>query len=275
MSTEDFLQLILYLQVHYRIVSLSQAVELLRSGEIHVPTVALTFDDGYADNFLCLRAVANETGIPATLFITTHQVETQKEFRHDLIKGMTGFLPLTWDQIQYWSTRGIEFGSHTRTHMDCGTPDSEKLRDEIIGSRDDLESHLGTPVSLFAFPYGQRKNMSSEAMQLAASTYSHFASSFGGEAPLQSQNPQIHLFRKNLYQSQWELELELQSVFDASAVIRRLFSFRKEKGPGKEDRTPLSSQLSAAVNVAVNQSTVDRQSFSHGHEKAGYQSSAR
>jgi peptidoglycan/xylan/chitin deacetylase (PgdA/CDA1 family) len=234
MSTELFLELVLYLQEHYRIVSLSQAVELLRSGEVRVPTVALTFDDGYADNFLNLRAVANETGIPATLFITTHPVETHKEFGHDLINGMTGFLPLTWDQVQYWSTRGVEFGSHTRTHMDCGTPDPAKLQSEIIGSKDDLEAQLGKSVGLFAFPYGQPENMCSEAMKLAASTYSYFVSSFGGEAPAQVKNLRSHLFRKNFYPSQWELELELQSVFDVSAAIRRLLSFREGKGAAKK-----------------------------------------
>lgn len=229
MPTEVFLRQILFLQKHYRIVSLSEAVELIRSGEVRVPTVALTFDDGYADNFLNLRAVANEVGISTTLFITTHPVETHEEFGHDLTNGMTGFLPLTWDQIQYWSTRGVEFGSHTRTHMDCGTPDSEKLHSEIIGSKEDLEAQLGKSVELFAFPYGQRENMSLEAMRLAASAYSHFVSSFGGEAPPSRKNLNCHLFRKNFYPNQWELELELQSVFDFAGAIRGLFSRRKRK----------------------------------------------
>ncbi len=229
MPTEVFLQQILFLQKHYRIVSLSEAIELLRSGEVRVPTVALTFDDGYADNFLNLRAVANEAGISATLFITTHPVETHREFGHDVTNGMTGFLPLTWDQIQYWSTRGVEFGSHTRTHMDCGTPDSAKLQSEIVGSKTDLEAQLGKSVGLFAFPYGQRENMSSEAMRLAASAYSHFVSSFGGEAPSGTKSLQCHLFRKNFYASQWELELELQSVFDFAGTIRRFFPAVKKK----------------------------------------------
>jgi len=227
--TEVFLRQILFLQKHYQIVSLSEAVELIRAGEVRVPTVALTFDDGYADNFLNLRAVANEVGISATLFITTYPVETRREFGHDLANGVTGFLPLTWDQIRYWSTRGVEFGSHTRTHMDCGTRDSEKLHSEIIGSKEDLEAQLGKSVGLFAFPYGKRENMSLEAMRLAASTYSHFVSFFGGEAPSSRKNLQCHLFRKSFYPNQWELELELQSVFDFAGAMRGLFSRRKRK----------------------------------------------
>lgn len=273
MPTEMFFQHILFLQKHYRIVSLSEAVELLRSGELRVPTVALTFDDGYADNFLNLRAVANETGISATLFITTHPVEAQQEFGHDLSNGMTGFFPLTWDQIQYWSTRGVEFGSHTRTHMDCGTPDSAKLSPEIIGSKDDLEAQLGKSVALFAFPFGQRENMSSEAMRLAASAYSHFVSSFGGEGPSSGKNLQSHLFRKNFYASKWELELELQSVFDFAGAIRKLFSRSEKEVADQEAIVPISPKLNTSLTTAANQHVVDRRAFRRDSEKAGYRSS--
>lgn len=238
MSTEVFLQQILFLQKHYRIASLSEAVGLLRSGQIRIPTVVLTFDDGYGDNFLNLRAVANEMGIPSTLFITTDPVETHREFNHDLDTGITGFFPLTWDQIRYWSPRGAEFGSHTRTHMDCGCVDSENLQSEIIGSRNDLEAHLKKPVGFFAFPYGQHDNMSSEAMHLAASTYKHFVSSFGGESLSKVKGPQSHLFRKKFYASQWELELELQSVFDFVDGVRRSILHRATNSPNSLEAAP-------------------------------------
>lgn len=272
MSTEVFFRQVLFLQKHYRIVSLSEAIELLRSGEVRVPTVALTFDDGYADNFLNLRAVANEAGISATLFITTQPVEAHCEFGHDLTNGMTGFLPLTWGQIQYWSTRGVEFGSHTRTHMDCGTRDSDKLQWEIIGSKNDLEAQLGRPVGLFAFPYGKRNNMSPEAMHLAASAYSHFVSCFGGEAPSSGGNPQCHLFRKTFYPNQWELELELHSVFDLTGAIRTLLSRSKKKVADKKAAVPISPKLNPSVTATANQSFIDRRALRQDTQKAGYRS---
>ena len=252
MPTEIFWRQVLFLQRHYHIVSLSEAAELLRSGQIRIPTVTLTFDDGYADNFLNLRAVANEVGIPSTLFITIDPVETHREFDHDLATGTTGFFPLTWDQIQYWNTRGVEFGSHTRTHFDCGSTDLEILQAEIIGSRNDLEAHLKKPVGFFAFPYGQRDNMSSEAMDLAASTYRHFVSSFGGEALAKVKGPQSHLFRKKFYGSQWELGLELQSVFDFVDATRRWFlpqSTNSSRAP--ETAAAVSARPSPIRNTGV------------------------
>lgn len=247
--TETFWRQVLFLKKHYRIVSLSEGSELLRSGRILVPTVVLTFDDGYSDNFLGLRAVASETETPSTLFITTGPVEAHREFDHDLSTGTTGFLPLTWDQIEYWSARGAEFGSHTRTHFNCGSSsDLENLQWEIIGSRQDLEAHLRKPVTFFAFPYGKQNNMSPVAMHLAASTYCHYLSSFGGETLANKEKPQSHLFRKKFYGSPWELELELQSVFDLVDALKERFCSQAAL-PRETDLVPVVSTMSPSIQT--------------------------
>src|SRR5579859_141857 len=247
--TETFWRQVLFLKKHFRIVSVSEGSELLRSGRICVPTVVLTFDDGYADNFLGLRAVASETETPSTLFITTGPVEAHREFDHDLATATTGFLPLTWDQIEYWSTRGAEFGSHTRTHFDCGSLSNlENLQSEIIGSRRDLETHLKRPVTIFAFPYGKENNMSPVAMRLAASTYCHYLSSFGGETLANAKQLQSHLFRKKFYGSVWELELELQSVFDLVDSLKQWFRPQAAL-PGGSDQVPVVSTLSPSIQT--------------------------
>ena len=216
--TEDFWRRIRFLQRQYRIVSLSDADRLLRSGSVSAPTVVLTFDDGYCDNFITLRAVAEETGAPVAMFVATQPIEARQEFGHDLAAGTRGFFPLTWNQIEHWNRLGVEFGSHTRTHFDCGSGDRNRLEQEIAGSRSDLESRLGLASPFFAFPFGKRENISSQAMQMAASTYSIFLSSFGGENLPRKGSSRQHLLRKGFYSDPWELELEMQSVFD---VVQR------------------------------------------------------
>jgi peptidoglycan/xylan/chitin deacetylase (PgdA/CDA1 family) len=225
-STEAFWQQIQFLQKHYRIISLREAVALLKSGRVDAPTVVLTFDDGYADNFVSLRAVAEETGIPVTLFIAADPVEFRQEFAHDLENGIRGALPLTWQQIQYWSSESIEFGSHTRTHFDCGSNDKSRLESEIVQSRRDLEQRLGRPVDFFAFPFGQPQNISAEALRLARQCYGHFLSGFGGDNHCGQRQDDQHLLRKNLYSNAWEQELDLQSVFDLVDRIRKALSPR-------------------------------------------------
>ena len=221
MPTEQFWLLIRFLQKHYKIAGLSDAVDLLRSGNMTSPTVVLTFDDGYADNFVNLRAVAEEAGIPVVLFVAVEPIEFQRPFDHDCDEESKRVLPLTWEQISYWSARGAEFGSHTCTHWDCGSTDRTRLEFELRKSKDYLEARLGKPVRSFAFPFGSRENMSLQAIQLATSTYPYFASAFGGEnLPGDQRDPQ-HLLRKPCYADRWELELELQSVFHWIDAIKR------------------------------------------------------
>ena len=71
MPTENFVRQVRYLKEHYRIASLPEALAMLEQGEVEQPTVVLTFDDGYAENFLSLRAVAEAEDVPVAVFVCT------------------------------------------------------------------------------------------------------------------------------------------------------------------------------------------------------------
>jgi len=212
--TELFLRQARFLREHYKVVGLSEALEMLKSGKVRAPTVVLTLDDGYRDNFISLRAVTEVAGIPATLFVCTENVNLQREFNHDLKVGVRTFLPLTWDQIAYLHQAGFEIGSHTRSHFDCGSSDIHALQQEIVGSKADLEHRLGIKGRFFSFPWGHPANISAEALQLARRTYPHVCSAFGG-GNFPSRDDQLwHLRRVSHPNDIWELELALQSVLD-------------------------------------------------------------
>ena len=220
--TEVFLRQIEFLRHHYRILSLPQAIKLLESNAVKVPSVVLTFDDGYGENFVNLRAVVEETGVPVSLFVCTQLVEEQREFPHDQARGQTGFLPLTWDQIACFRASGVEIGSHTRTHFDCGSTDLSVLQKEIVGSKEDLERLLGRPVRFFSFPWGKPENMSAQAVALARSIYPYLLSASGGENFPDVTGAAWHLRRKFLPADLWELELSLQSVFDLTGTLKKV-----------------------------------------------------
>jgi len=228
MSTEMFFRQIQFLEKHYRIVSLSEAVELLKSGGIRVPTVVLTFDDGYEENFLTLRSVVEATGIPVSMFVCTGVVEQQAEFSHDLEKGRHNFKALGWEQVAYLGRNGMEIGSHTRFHLNCGTSDEGALYDEIVGAKTDLQQHLGKRVRFFGFPFGEPENMSPEAMKLAKSHYEYFLSCFGGENFACAPDGRPHLLRQSWERSTWELELALQGILDLRKRIKRGFGWGAE-----------------------------------------------
>ena len=180
-----------------------------REGPVALPTVAITFDDGYADNFVNLRAVSEETGIPIGYFIATEHISSGKEFAHDGLFNATGFLPNSWEQIGFLKHSGYEIGSHTRNHADCGATDAEFLTTEIVGSHEDLKKHLG-PTSHFSFPFGMPQNISPPAVEIACSNYENVFSAYGGGNF--HHDPQRVMKRGNFPFTVWELELQLQSV---------------------------------------------------------------
>jgi peptidoglycan/xylan/chitin deacetylase (PgdA/CDA1 family) len=214
LPTEAFYCVVRFLKRHYRIVSLSEAVRLLKSGNIQEPTVVLTFDDGYEDNFVNLRAVSEEMGIPVVLFVSSDPVTGRREFAHDYERGLKGFRALSWNQIRYWAADTTEFQSHTCSHFDCGSSDAVLLQQEMFWSKRILEEQLGSHVTSLAFPFGKPENMSPAAVTIAQQTYDHFFSCFGGENYPNRFADHKHLFRKHLSGNSWECELALQGVFD-------------------------------------------------------------
>jgi peptidoglycan/xylan/chitin deacetylase (PgdA/CDA1 family) len=170
-------------------------------------------DDGYQDNFLNLRAVAEATGVPVTVFVCTGKVADRQEFRHDMQWGLNGFVAMTWEEVTRLDRCGISIGSHTRSHFDCAASDPEKLRDEIVGSKADLVDHLGHDIAFFSFPWGKPENMSPEAVVVAKATYPVVCSAYGG-ANFAGRGGVWHLLRCPHPNSLWELELTLQGILD-------------------------------------------------------------
>lgn len=211
--TSLFLRQLNYLLRHYRLVSLSEAIELLDNGKVAVPTICITFDDGYADNFVNLRAISEATGVPIAYFIATEHIASGREFAHDERAGEHGFAPNTWHQIEVLKRSGYDIGSHTRNHADCGVTDQEFLRNEIVGSSQDIATEVG-PAKYFSFPFGMPSNISPDALALACATYEKIFSAYGGEN-LPSDHYRV-LRRWSFPRTIWELELQLNSILNST-----------------------------------------------------------
>ncbi|HFD13411.1 MAG TPA: polysaccharide deacetylase family protein [Crenotrichaceae bacterium] len=56
---------------YYNVVSLEKAINLLQSGQLPARTACVTFDDGYADNFLHALPILQQWNIPATFFVAS------------------------------------------------------------------------------------------------------------------------------------------------------------------------------------------------------------
>ncbi|MEB3181389.1 MAG: polysaccharide deacetylase family protein [Nostocaceae cyanobacterium] len=71
------------LQTSAHPIALQQLAQAHRDGNIPPRAVAVTFDDGYADNLLFAKPLLEQYNIPATVFVTTGHIGTQREFWWD------------------------------------------------------------------------------------------------------------------------------------------------------------------------------------------------
>jgi peptidoglycan/xylan/chitin deacetylase (PgdA/CDA1 family) len=82
-SDSQFQQHMQILARRFSIVPLQELVTRLTAGEKTDGVAAVTFDDGYADNYLCAFPILSRMGIPATIFLATDYIEHARPFWMD------------------------------------------------------------------------------------------------------------------------------------------------------------------------------------------------
>src|SRR5262249_40156770 len=61
---------------------------------------------------------------------------------------------INWRQAREMSDAGMEIGSHTLTHPILTGLSDERLREEVVQSRDRIQSAIGRKVETFCYPNG-------------------------------------------------------------------------------------------------------------------------
>jgi len=222
-------------------------------------SLAITFDDGWRDNYDYAFPILQKVGVPATTFLVTDMVGTNSRFwpnrlalalkawrphfsqrldantksrmvalgmpldlvgdtatlelidtvitrckladdssMHALLDAIENTLPATeandaplsaeprdqrdlldWHEALEMADSGlVRFGSHTRRHIRLREGiAADLIEDEVVGSKQSLESRLGRTVSLFCYPDG---DCSPQAYAAVSATYDGAVSTHRG-----------------------------------------------------------------------------------------------
>lgn len=87
-TTAWFDRLVGYLARHFEIVPLAEAVRRASRGELNGRTLSITFDDGYADNFVEALPVLERHGVPATFFVASGYIEGGRMWNDTIIETL-------------------------------------------------------------------------------------------------------------------------------------------------------------------------------------------
>jgi len=219
--------------------------------DIKEPSVAITFDDGYADNALEVLPILEEVGVPATFFVSTGTIGTKREFwwdeleriilgewsfppffklidskfgrewptattsdrysmykeMHPLMKKVDYLIREGWlNQLRLWAnadehgrethrpmtveelrrlgiSKWVTIGAHTVNHISLSILSYDRQREEIMGSKEQLEKWIGREVKVFSYPFGTKGDYNRDSVRICREAgFSRAASNFPGQA---------------------------------------------------------------------------------------------
>ena len=145
------------------------------------PLVAITFDDGYLDNYEHAFPTLVRHCLPAAFFVSTGLIGTNGRFPHDVRRGNLAIPLMGWDQLRAMAAAGYTIGSHTVNHIDCAAEPESVVRGELVQSSEDIHRELGIDRPILGYPYGGRQHMTPSRLEwVKQAGYVGCLSAYGG-----------------------------------------------------------------------------------------------
>lgn len=144
-AVEDLEEQISYLkQQGYRFLSAEEA-RRIASGDskLDQPAVLITFDDGCVSVYASARPMFEKHQVPATVFVTTDSSA--------YVFGY-GQRRMSDEELRAVEAAGIHCESHGVTHRPLVQLSDEEVRQELRGSKTELEAILGRAVKFLSAP---------------------------------------------------------------------------------------------------------------------------
>jgi peptidoglycan/xylan/chitin deacetylase (PgdA/CDA1 family) len=157
-------QMFLLRMLGYQGLSMSDAMPYLRGEKIGRVAV-ITFDDGYVDTLEKALPILQKYSFSATCYFISQRNGQYNDWDAASLNVRKPLM--SNDQICAWHSAGMEVGAHSRTHPRLTNCSDAELKNEISGSKSDLEMLTGNTVSQFCYPYGDLDERVSSAVHHA------------------------------------------------------------------------------------------------------------
>ena len=119
----------------------------------------------------------------ALAFLPTGIVGSNNRFPHDIRRNNPSIPVMQWNHLRSMKANGFTIGSHTVGHIDCASESVERVWQELVQSKSDLERELGLARDniILAYPYGGRQHMTPERLDLVKQAgFKACLSAYGG-----------------------------------------------------------------------------------------------
>jgi peptidoglycan/xylan/chitin deacetylase (PgdA/CDA1 family) len=211
-SAESFHRQMEQVKREFKVLTLEEALAAIDGSlPLERDACAITFDDGYRDVYTRARPILAELKIPATVFVSTGMVGTEKRFTHDrlyaalwklrpdlgspaeLVDSLIARLPasdldqmvnelearagateidkearsLDPTEIRALADSGWEIGAHTIDHVVLVHEPNDRVTEQLVRPKLDLENWTGRACRYFAYCNGLHSPSLVKALQRA------------------------------------------------------------------------------------------------------------
>jgi len=218
-TPQNFEEQIKWLINNYPIVSLKEFPNFNQD------SIAITFDDGYEDNFYYAFPILKKYNCPATIFLTTGfinkeiDITQQKNYCYHRLK------PLTFEQIIEMSKFKIDFGCHTHTHQILSKISLEAAESEIVQSKQILEKILNPKIDLFAYPNGQPKDFNQKIKNILKKHNFRIAcSTIWGANTIQADPLSLYRIRIDPFDNLNDFKQKISGLWDFIRIFEKIKS---------------------------------------------------
>ncbi|GAA59717.1 hypothetical protein P20652_1581 [Pseudoalteromonas sp. BSi20652] len=155
-NANTFTKHLSYLKKHdFNVIPLNELILALQQGQtLPEKTVAITFDDGYNNNYDEAAPILEKFGYPYTIFVNPKLIDQNQRY----VMG--------WDKLKELSKKGALISNHTAQHdylhikleNETGAQWKTRIKQDILYSQQRIKEEIGQDYKYLAYPYGEFNN---------------------------------------------------------------------------------------------------------------------